>query len=55
VFINDTIYARTTILDKKESNSKPDRGVVYVETIGFNQRNEDVISFKRKVLIKKRA
>jgi acyl dehydratase len=54
VFINDTIYARTIILDKKESSSKPDRGIVYVETIGFNQRNEDVISFKRKVLIKKR-
>jgi len=53
VFINDTIYARTIILDKWESKSKSDRGVVYVETVAFNQNNEDVLSFKRKVLIKK--
>jgi acyl dehydratase len=53
VFINDTLYAKTKILDKWESTSKPDRGIVYVETIGYNQLNTDVISFKRKVLIKK--
>jgi acyl dehydratase len=55
VFINDTIYAKTRILDKKESKTKPDRGIVYVETIGYNQRGENVISFRRKVLIKKQA
>lgn len=54
VFINDTIYARTTVLSKKESTSKSDRGIVYVETIGYNQRGEDVISFRRNVLIKKK-
>ena len=53
VFINDTLYAKTKILDKYESKSKSDRGIVYVETIGYNQRGEDVISFRRKVLIKK--
>jgi len=53
VFLNDTIYARTKILDKRNSKSKPDRGIVYVETIGYNQNGEDVISFRRKVLIKK--
>ena len=53
-FIGDTIYARTRIISKRESNSKPDRGIIYVETIGFNQRGEDVISFRRHVLIKKR-
>lgn len=54
VFINDTIYARTKILSKRESKSKPDRGIVYVETIGYNQAGVDVISFRRNVLIKKR-
>src|SRR5690554_1064220 len=54
VFINDTIYAKTKILSKRESNSKNDRGIVYVETIGYNQNNEEVISFRRNVLIKKR-
>ncbi|GHT58060.1 MaoC family dehydratase [Bacteroidia bacterium] len=53
VFINDTLYAKTKILDKYESKTKKDRGIVYVETIGYNQRNENVISFRRKVLIKK--
>lgn len=54
VFINDTIYARTKILSKRESKNKPDRGIVYVETIGYNQAGVDVISFRRNVLIKKR-
>lgn len=53
VFINDTIYARTKIISKRESKSKNDRGVVYVETIGYNQNNQEVISFRRNVLIKK--
>ncbi len=54
VFINDTIYARTRIISKKESRSKSDRGIVYVETVGYNQDGVDVISFRRNVLIKKR-
>lgn len=52
VFINDTIYARTKILDKWRSKTKPDRGIVYVETVGFNQNGIEVISYKRKVLVK---
>jgi len=55
VFINDTIYARTRVLEKNESRSKPDRGIVAVETIVFNQKDEEVLSFRRKVLIKKRG
>lgn len=53
VFINDTLYAKTRILRTRESKNKPDRGIVYVETIGFNQNGEAVISFRRNVLIKK--
>lgn len=53
-FIGDTIYARTRIISKRESKSKLDRGIIYVETIGYNQRGEDVISFRRNVLVKKR-
>ena len=54
VFLNDTIYAKTRVLGKRDSKSKPDRGVVYVETIGYNQNKVEVISFRRNVLIKKR-
>ena len=53
VFINDTIYVETKILDKWESKTKPDRGIVYVETIARNQNNIAVLSFRRKVLVKK--
>lgn len=53
VFLNDTIYVRTKILDKRESKTKHDRGIVYVESIAYNQRGEDVLSFRRHVLVKK--
>ena len=54
-FHGDTIYAETKVLDKKESKSKADRGVVSVETRGFNQRGEEVCYFKRSVMIPKRS
>jgi acyl dehydratase len=53
-FHGDTIYAETKVLDKTESTSKPDRGVVAVETRGYNQRGEEVCYFRRKVLVPKR-
>lgn len=54
VFVNDTIYARTRILDVKPSTTKKDRGIIYVETTAYNQNNIDVLKFRRKVLIKRR-
>lgn len=51
-FLGDTIYAKSVILDKRLSKKKPDQGVVYVETIGYNQKGEDIISFRRHVLVK---
>lgn len=54
VFINDTIYVRSRILDKRESRTKDDRGIIYVESIAYNQNGIDVLSFRRHVLIKKK-
>ena len=54
VFVNDTIYVKTKILDKRESKSKNDRGIVYVETIAYNQKGVEVLSFRRNVLVKKK-
>jgi acyl dehydratase len=54
VFHGDTLYAESRILDKVESRSKPDRGVIHVETFGLNQRGEKVLSLKRRVLVPKR-
>lgn len=54
VFLNDTIYVRTKVLSKRESKSKNDRGIVYVESIAYNQDGIDVLSFRRNVLVKKK-
>lgn len=54
VFLNDTIYVRTKVLSKRESKSKNDRGIVYVESIAYNQDGTDVLSFRRNVLVKKK-
>jgi acyl dehydratase len=53
VFLNDTIYVYSKILDKIESKTKSDRGIIHVESIVLNQNNEVVLTFERKVLVKK--
>ncbi len=54
VFVNDTIYCKTTILDKKISRTKEDRGIIYVETNVYNQNNVNVLVFSRNVLVKRK-
>jgi acyl dehydratase len=53
-FHNDTIYAESEILEVTPSRSKPDRGIVYLETRAVNQKGEQVLSFRRRVLIPRR-
>jgi len=53
VFIGDTLYAKSTVLDCRESKSKPDRGIVYIETTASNQDGTEVLRFRRHVLVKK--
>ena len=50
-FHGDTIYAETRVLDATPSKSKDDRGIVTVETKGFNQRGEEVCYFRRKLMV----
>ena len=50
-FHGDTIYAETRVLETTPSASKPDRGVVLVETKGFNQDGLEVCYFRRKVMV----
>ena len=54
VFIGDTIYAETEILETHESKSKSDSGIIYVETKAFNQNGEEVLTFRRHALIMKK-
>jgi len=50
----DTLYARTEVLDVRQSNSQPDRGIVTVRTTGINQDGVTVLTFQRAVMIPKR-
>jgi itaconyl-CoA hydratase len=55
VFIGDTLYAESEILETRESKSRPDSGILSFETRGYNQKNELVISYRRSILIKRRG
>ena len=55
VFAGDTLYAESTVLDKRESRSRPDQGIVTIRTIGRNQRGEVVCEFERSMLVMKRG
>src|SRR6266545_3879740 len=53
-FHGDTIYGVTTVLDRRESESKPDRGVVTVETRGYKQDGTLICVFRRRVMVPKK-
>lgn len=55
VYPGDTLFAESKVLSKRPSGSKPDRGIVHVETTGRNQHGEDVLIYERKILVKTRA
>ena len=51
VFHGDTLFCESEVLEKKESQSKPDRGTVKVHTRVLNQDGVLVAEFKRLVLV----
>ena len=51
VFIGDTIFAETTVLKKRASKSKPDRGIVAFEHRGVNQRGEIICCCVRSAMM----
>ena len=55
VFIGDTIHAVTTVLEVQPSRSKPDRGIVKVQTCAYNHSGQMVLQFSRSVLIPRRS
>jgi acyl dehydratase len=48
VRVGDTIRMTTTVLDKRVSSSKPDRGIVTTQWNGINQHGETVITVRSK-------
>ena len=53
VYPGDTLRAQSTVLGRRESRGG-DTGVVWVRTTGHNQRDEEVLTFIRWVLVNKR-
>ena len=55
VFEGDTIYSRSEVLEKRESKSRPNVGIVSVRTTGYNQDGRTVIEFKRTMMVYRRG
>ena len=51
VFAGDTIRSRTTVLEKRNSRSRPDSGIVTFRHEGLNQRDEIVCRCTRQALM----
>ena len=54
VFHGDTIRAESEVLEMRESESKPDRGIVRIRQTGRKQSGEVVVELERTVLFLKR-
>lgn len=55
MFPGDTLYAESEVLEKRESSSRPEQGIVTIKTIGKNQHDDIVCTFERTMLIWKRG
>ena len=55
VYPNDTITARSTVVDMRESKSRKGTGIVTWHTEGHNQRDKLVVDYRRTNLVAKRS
>jgi itaconyl-CoA hydratase len=55
VFAGDTLYAESEVLDKRESKSRQDAGIVSVRSTGKNQDGTVVCTFDRTMLVQRRG
>ena len=55
LFPGDTLYCESEVLDKRESGSRPEQGIVTVKTTGMNQDGKVVCTFSRTMLIWKQG
>ncbi len=54
LFPGDTLFSESEVIDVRESRSRPEMGIVRVETRGYNQDGTVVIQYKRSVMVWKR-
>ncbi len=55
VFVGDTIYAESEVLEKRESKSRPTEGIVTIKTTGLKQDGTRFMTFSRAMLMPKRG
>lgn len=55
LFPGDTLYAESEVLERRESKSRPEQGVVTIRTVGKNQDGVVVCTFNRTMLIWKKG
>ena len=55
VFVGDTLYAESEVLDKRQSKSRPTQGIVTVKTMGKKQDGAIIMTYERTVLVPKRG
>lgn len=55
VFVGDTLYAESEVLDKRESKSRQMQGIVTVRTTGTNQDRAVVMTYERSFLVPKQG
>src|SRR5712691_1770762 len=55
LFAGDTLYSESEVLEKRESKSRPQWGLVKVRTRGVQQEGKVVIDYARTVMVWKRA
>lgn len=55
VFVGDTLYAKSTVLHTRESQSRSGQGIVTIETIGHKHDGTVVLTYRRSFLVPMRA
>jgi len=55
LYAGDTLYSESEVLEKRESRSRPEQGIIKVRTRGYNQHGQIVIEYRRSVMVWKRA
>ena len=53
VYVGDTLYAESIVLDKRESKKRPTMGIITMKTRALNQHGDEVVSYKRSVMVPK--
>ena len=55
VYPGDILRLESTVVDKRESRSRPDMGSIFLDNKVFNQKDEMVMSFKPIVMYQRRT